>query len=304
MKVSSKTEKNVLENEIFSDDSLESSELDFLDYDEIIALNYKESFSKTIEVNASRNAIIFVLKGRKIFGVNNEFMQNENEILFIKSGKFNAKNEVKNGIYQSYCIFFSNMFLLKFLSKHRYVLDLLKNSTKEQFYKIKSDVYINEQINSLSVYFNNKNKLHTNVFKEIIKLKTETLFLLLLNKEDRIFANYICDIVESCPFLTTLLKNSGREFANVKEMAKFFGMNISIFSKKFKTSFGISPKEWLDNEKFEKAKLLIEFSNKNVTEICKELQINSIAWFIERFRTRYGATPKQLQKSNNLYFGK
>lgn len=304
MKVSNK----VLEKEIVSDDSLDTNRsansLDFLDYDEIIALNYKEKFSKTLEINATRNTIIFVLKGRKIFGVNNEFIQNENEILFIQNGKFSARNEVKNGIYESYCIFFSNMFLLKFLSKHRYVLDLLKKNAKFEYYKIKSDVYISEQINSLNVYFSNKNKLNTNVFKEIIKLKTEALFLLLLNREDKVFSSYIYSIVESCPFLTILLKNSDKEFANVKEMAKFFDMNISIFSKKFKMSFGISPKEWLDNEKFEKAKLLIEFSNKNITEICKELQINSIAWFIERFRTRYGSTPKQLQKSNNLYFGK
>lgn len=294
---------NVLENEILSDNHLEENR-DFLDYDEIIALDYKENSTKTLEVNATRNAIIFVLKGRKIFGASGEFTQNENEILFIKSGKFNAKNEAKNGKYQSYCIFFSNMFLLKFLSKHRYVLDLLHDTAKSQCHKIKSDVYISEQINSLSVYFNNKNKLNTNVFKEIIKLKTETLFLLLLNREDRVFSSYIWSIMESCPFLSILLQNSSIEFANVKEMAKFFDMNISIFSKKFKMSFGVSPKEWLDNEKFEKAKLLIEFSNKNITEICKELQINSIAWFIERFRTRYGSTPKQLQKSNNLYFGK
>ena len=87
-------------------------------------------------------------------------------------------------------------------------------------------------------------------------------------------------------------------------MADIFDTNISLFSKKFKTNFGISPKEWLDNEKFEKAKLLIEFSNKNVTEVCKELKINSVAWFIERFKERYGRTPKQLQKLHNLYFGK
>ena len=295
-----------MKNEILSDDSLEKNSYtqDFLDYDEIVAINYKGDSTRKIQINAIRNVIMFVLKGRKIFGTKGEFTQDENEILFIKSGKLNAINEAKQGIYQSYCIFFSNIFLLNFLSTRHYVLDLLNNGRKSRYYKIKSDAYVSEQINSLKVYFSNKNSINTNIFKEIIRLKMEALFLSLLNREDRVFANYIYDIVESCPLLTTLIKNSGRDFGNVREMAKFFDMDASLFSKKFKMSFGMSPKEWLDNKKFERAKLLIEVSDKNITEICSELQVHSMAWFIERFHKRYGVTPKQMQKAKNLFFRK
>ncbi len=298
--------QNVLENEIVADSDLDLKIHDCLNYDEVIALKYKEQFDKKVEIKAKRNAIIFVIKGNKTISNGSKVVLNENEIVFIRSGNFRAINAISksSGIYKSYCIFFSNMFLLKFLSRHKYLCNLVINKPKIGVYKIKSDIYINEQINSLSVYFDNKDKLNTNIFKEIIKLKTEALFLLLMNHEDKVFSNFIWSIMNSQPFLKTLLDNSDKEFNSVQEMADVFDMNISLFSKKFKTIFGVSPKEWLDNEKFEKAKLLIEFSNKNVTEICKELKINSIAWFIERFRTRYGTTPKQLQKSHNLYFGK
>ena len=296
----------VLENEIIVDSDLDSKSSDCLNYDEIIALKYKGQFDKKVEIKAKRNAIIFVIKGNKTLNNGNKVVLNENEILFVRSGNLRAINAVSkvSGIYKSYCVFFSNMFLLKFLSKHKYLWGLIANRAKMSVYKIHSDIYINEQINSLSVYFENKDKLNTNVFKEIIKLKTEALFLLMMNREDKVFSSFICSIMDSQPFLKTLLNNSDKKFNSVQEMANIFDMNISLFSKKFKTIFGISPKEWLDNEKFEKAKLLIEFSNKNVTEICKELKINSIAWFIERFRSRYGTTPKQLQKTHNLYFVK
>lgn len=294
-----------VDSTLISDDDLDASH-NVLNYDDVIALKYKERFDKKIEVKAKRNAMIFVIKGSKTFGEKSKIVLNENEILFVKSGSFKAINEISkaDGIYKSYCIFFSNMFLLKFLSKHKYLLDLIASRAKISVYKIQSDIYINEQINSLSVYFDNKDKLNTNVFKEIIKLKTEALFLLLMNRWDRVFSSFVHSILASQPFLRILLDNSDKEFSSVKEMADIFDTNISLFSKKFKTNFGISPKEWLDNEKFEKAKLLIEFSNKNVTEVCKELKINSVAWFIERFKERYGTTPKQLQKSHNLYFGK
>ncbi len=306
MKQDTTNGQNVLESEILTDSSLDSRLHDCLNYDEVIALKYKERLDKRVEVKAKRNAIIFVVKGNKTISNGSKVVLNENEILFVKSGSFRAINAISkaSGIYKSYCIFFSNMFLLKFLSKHQYLRDSIENRTKMGVYKIKSDIYINEQINSLSVYFDNKDNLNTNVFKEIIKLKTEALFLLMMNREDKVFSSFVWSIMNSQPFLKTLLDNSDKEFGSVKEMADIFDMNISLFSKKFKTNFGISPKEWLDNEKFEKAKLLIEFSNKNVTEVCKELKIHSIAWFIERFRARYGTTPKQLQKSHNLYFGK
>ena len=297
-------DKNILENEILCDENLDSGLFKFLDYNDIIALKYKESFDKRIEIKSVRNVINFVLSGKKIFGKRDELMASENEILFIKSGNFRAVNQIANGAYKSCCIFFSNIFLLNFLRKHKYLLDLIQNHAKVSAYKIKSDIYINEQINSLSVYFDNKDNLNTSIFKEIIKLKTEALFLLLINREDKVFSSYIWSIMSDSPFFKKLLNGSDKEFDSVNEMAEVFGMNISLFSKNFKNTFGISPKEWLDNEKFEKAKLLIEFSNKNVTEVCKELKIHSIAWFIERFRSRYGATPKQLQKTNNLYFGK
>lgn len=290
---------------LISDDNLDSNP-NALNYDEIIALKYKENFDKKIEVKAKRNAIIFVIQRQKTLGDKGKISLGENEILFTKSGSFRAINAISKvaGIHKSYCIFFSNIFLLKFLSRHKYLLDLLTNREKISVYKTRSNIYIGEQISSLSVYFANKNKLNANVFKEIMTLKTEILFLLLINHKDSAFANFVCSILDSHPFLRTLLENSDKKFGSVKEMAEVFDMNISLFSKKFKTNLGISPKEWLDNEKFEHAKLLIEFSNKNVTEVCKELQINSIAWFIERFRARYGITPKQLQKSHNLHFGK
>lgn len=280
--------------------------MDFLDYDDIITLKYIEDINKNYEIHSSKNSIILLIKGHKILHYNNkEYEIKEDEIIFLRNGNVKMSNTTsqESGYYQSYCVLFSNMFLFQFINKHRYLLDMLENNIDGDIFKIKTDMYIKEQIRSLDVYLHNKDKLNTNLFKEVIKLKAETLFLLLMNREDKVFPSFIWSILDSFPFdLKLLLSKGNQEFSSVKEMADIFDMNISLFSKKFKTSFGISPKEWLDNEKFEKAKLLIEFSNKNVTEICKELQINSVAWFIERFKKKYGTTPKKLQKNNSMYF--
>ncbi|EAH9714294.1 helix-turn-helix transcriptional regulator, partial [Campylobacter jejuni] len=46
----------------------------------------------------------------------------------------------------------------------------------------------------------------------------------------------------------------------------------------------------------------LKFSKKNINEIANECAFSSVAWFIERFKEKYEQTPKQYQKTKNLYF--
>ncbi|CDF65346.1 hypothetical protein CFVI02298_03075 [Campylobacter fetus subsp. venerealis cfvi02/298] len=61
-------------------------------------------------------------------------------------------------------------------------------------------------------------------------------------------------------------------------------MDMSGFSRKFKTLFKISPKEWIDNKRFDLALYLIKNSDKNINQICLECGFSSPAWFIARFK--------------------
>ncbi|EGK8094481.1 helix-turn-helix transcriptional regulator, partial [Campylobacter lari] len=138
----------------------------------------------------------------------------------------------------------------------------------------------------------------------LLRLKFEELFLSLLYSEDNAeFLAFLKAILSGFKLdLYQMFAYCKNDFENVASMAKFSKMDIASFSRNFKQSFGISPKEWLDNKRFEKAKFLLEFSTKNITQICHELGFNSPAWFIARYKKRYGITPKQEQKSKNLYF--
>ena len=88
------------------------------------------------------------------------------------------------------------------------------------------------------------------------------------------------------------------DFMSVGEMAKFAKADISSFSKSFKQSFNLSPKQYLDEKRFEKAKSMLAFSHDNVNEVCHTLGFSSVSWFIKRFKDRYGLTPKQFQKTS------
>ncbi|MFK0400319.1 helix-turn-helix domain-containing protein, partial [Campylobacter jejuni] len=102
--------------------------------------------------------------------------------------------------------------------------------------------------------------------------------------------------------LSQLFEYCGREFLSVNEMSNFAKLALATFSKEFKKCFGQSPKKWLDEKRLQKAKILLKFSKKNINEIANECAFSSVAWFIERFKEKYEQTPKQYQKTKNLYF--
>ncbi len=51
-----------------------------------------------------------------------------------------------------------------------------------------------------------------------------------------------------------------------------------------------------------KQRFYLNFLKKNINEIANECAFSSVAWFIERFKEKYEQTPKQYQKTKNLYF--
>lgn len=243
-------------------------------------------------------ALVFINEGQKIIHTKQQdFTINKNEILFFTKGSYLIKDCIRNNYYNSIIICFKESILIELIYKYKSLLTS-NFATDEHIFKLNSNELLNSIFTSFLPCFSYK----TN--EEIIKLKFEELFLALLySKNNQSFITFLKTIITNFKLpLFQIFSYCEKDFQNVLEMAKFSNMSITSFSKSFKQSFGISAKEWLDNKKFEKAKFLLEFSNKNITEICLEVGFNSPAWFISRYKKRYKTTPKQFQKAKNLYF--
>ena len=87
--------------------------------------------------------------------------------------------------------------------------------------------------------------------------------------------------------------------SNILFFAKEFNMTDLAFRNKFKTIFGTTPKKWQNEKRLEKAKLLLEMTNDNVTEVCFKCGFENISWFIQSFKSKYKITPKQIKNNKN-----
>ncbi|MBK1963995.1 helix-turn-helix transcriptional regulator [Campylobacter novaezeelandiae] len=252
-------------------------------------------------VNLQNHLLVFVRKGYKILHTASKNYQiNPYELLFLKSGTYTFSNiGFKDSFYEAYLFFFDNSFLIELIYKYKDLLNFKNICNIQEVFWIKNDDVLNEILESFSPYF----EKNIQIFAPIIKLKFEEFFLYLILNQNTSFINFLNKIFSEFQVdLSKLFKYYDSNFLSIREMADFAKLDITFFSKEFKKNFGTSPKKWLDEKRLEKARILLEFSKKNINEIANECAFSSVSWFIDRFKRKYNQTPKQYQKLKNLYF--
>ena len=87
------------------------------------------------------------------------------------------------------------------------------------------------------------------------------------------------------------------------ELSAYLDISDVYFRKLFKESFGISPGQYIQNQRLEKAKELLTTSQLSVTQISAECGYTSIYHFCRMFKQHTGYTPsafRELYRNNCL----
>jgi len=65
--------------------------------------------------------------------------------------------------------------------------------------------------------------------------------------------------------------------------------------RSFKNEFGITPLQYINRLRIDRACKYLQKGNNSVTDVCYMLGFNSISHFISLFKSLMGITPKQFQ---------
>ena len=79
---------------------------------------------------------------------------------------------------------------------------------------------------------------------------------------------------------------------NTADAAEFAGLSYSYFSRNFKLAFGISFSSYIESLRLHEAERLLLAGDTDITEIALSLGFCSTSYFIERFRKKYGMSPR------------
>lgn len=92
------------------------------------------------------------------------------------------------------------------------------------------------------------------------------------------------------------LENVSDAELNLKEVANLCNVSTSYFRRLFKEYANVSPKEYVINNKIEKAKLYIEYENFTVSEIAERLNFTDSSYFSKQFKRKVGMSPSEYKR--------
>jgi len=97
------------------------------------------------------------------------------------------------------------------------------------------------------------------------------------------------EVAEACRFVSLNLHRR----IGLDEVAEQLHLNASYFSRLFKKEVGITFIEYVTRMKMERAKELLDQTNRTVGEICEMLGYDNQSYFIKTFKGHAGVTPAE-----------
>lgn len=87
-------------------------------------------------------------------------------------------------------------------------------------------------------------------------------------------------------------------------LAKVSGMAKFHFSRVFRSSYGITPMQYLNRLRMSRAKELMRYSDQNITQIANSIGFEDVHYFSRFFKQKENLTPYEYLKKvrGNLYF--
>jgi len=119
-------------------------------------------------------------------------------------------------------------------------------------------------------------------------LQTESRNLLLKNYKKHVTKSGLAAAIE-------YINNNLDRSISIKKLAEIACMSKASFYRYFNSEFGISPIDYINQERVKKACNLLKNENLNVTDVSFQLGYSSLSHFIKLFKEQTGTTPKQYQ---------
>ena len=93
------------------------------------------------------------------------------------------------------------------------------------------------------------------------------------------------------------IKTHIRENLQLEELASQACMSKAHFLRTFKQELGLTPMEFVLNERLKLARYFLSVGNYQIQEVCHMSGFNNIAYFIRVFKREFHMTPKSFQRT-------
>ncbi|MES2310018.1 MAG: helix-turn-helix domain-containing protein [Verrucomicrobiota bacterium] len=127
----------------------------------------------------------------------------------------------------------------------------------------------------------------------------EIILLLMTSSQERIINR---NSIEHAYKVRDVIEQRGESHEGIQSILKSLGFSYPHLCRLFKSSFGITPVEYRNAIRLERAKKLLLESKKNITEIAYEVGFDDPGYFSRQFKKQNKISPKNLRSRSDLTY--
>jgi AraC-like DNA-binding protein len=235
--------------------------------------------------------MIILLEGSKVIHLENKNINLEaGDICFLtQDNYFMSERIAQNLQYKSLIIYFDDKFIFDLLLKYKINLNSIK---EDSIIKIN---YVNDNLLKINISLF-ENYLNKNLDNNLLKLKIEEILLHSLRINKKLFSSFIQAITAtSQDRIKFILESNIDLIQTINDMCSLTRLSENQLRRYIKKEFNLTPKIWIDTKRLEKATLMLNNTEKTITDISSECGYSTVSWFISQFKKRYNQTPKEFR---------
>lgn len=260
-----------------------------------------ETFAKLkIEAKAGKRTVfltehtlLFVVKGIKLLHFSGETLKvSPDNVLLLKKGIYVMAEYIEEGLHFEAIMLFLPVKLLKhFALKHPAGKRTVSGNSPFIVFPVTE--LIQDFKKQLRTYFG-KPLLHID---ELLSVKQKEILLLLMTAG---YQSQVIDFIHSAVSdepedLDFTVRNYLLQPISIAELANLSNRSLASFKRDFQRYYQSPPRQWINRQRLAHARLLLENTQKRVSEVAQDCGFESISYFIRIFKKEYGYTPQSLR---------
>lgn len=253
------------------------------------------------EVYATCHLFVIVLSGEKVVHTpEGDFHIGSGNAFLVRRG-LHMFSEIFAGErqYESLIFFIDDRLLTDFFRTNALTISSpIPGVRYKAVFQIPVSPLMRASIGATLPFFSNK----AAVSKELLKTKfTEILLHIAQSSQGAEFLSFAKELLSHRKKnLRPLMEENFSKSFSVKNFAEFSGRSLTTFKKDFQNIFHQSPKKWVNEQRLERARVLLTHTDLNVTDVCFEVGFENLSYFSQLFKKRFGISPKKIALAQNL----
>lgn len=240
--------------------------------------------------------LVYVTSGTKTWITpEGEFPTSQGDAVYCKKGACIMKNFYESD-FCALIFFFPKTFIHEVVFEYQIDLTRISEERPVEFHVLPINIDINLKLffETVATYFSQDLSPSVHLLK--LKFKELVLQILTTDFNTPLKMYFLSTLKESKENIEAVMRKNLLFNLTIEDYAKLCNRSLSSFKRDFKQTFGISPLQWLIEERLKYAKTRLLTTDENINDIAFHSGFETTPHFIRSFKKHYGLSPLRFRR--------